>query len=162
MKALITGGAGFIGHHLVRELLRKGNGVKVLDDLSKGGLKNLEEFALNPDFEFTEGDLIDKEIARKAAEDVEVIYHLAAKIGGIGYFHKIPASLLRDNLEMILNVFEAAKNKRIKVVYLSSSMVYEGAKEFPSSEESLKGCSLPSTSYGFSKLSGEYIARAYN
>ena len=162
MKTLVTGGAGFIGHYLVKKLLEEGAEVRVLDDLSKGELVNLEGVMSNPRFEFVKGNLLDEKVMKNATKNVDIIFHLAAKIGGIVYFHKIPATLLRDNDKMTFSVFEAARENKTKIVYLSSSMVFERAKKFPSSEKYLEECPPPITSYGFSKLSGEYIARAYN
>ncbi len=162
MNILVTGGAGFIGSRIVDELLKQGHFVKAIDNLSKGEAKNLIDFKENDKFEFVQGDLLDIGVMLKESADADMIYHLAAKIGGIGYFHKIPASLLKDNTQITLNVFEAAKERKIKVVYLSSSMVYEGATKFPVCEEHLAECALPTTAYGFSKLAGEYIAKAYH
>lgn len=162
MKALVTGGAGFIGHYLVEELLKEGDYVKIIDDLSKGSLVNLKDVKDDKNLEFVRGNLLEKKVVKKVTKDVDIIFHLAAKIGGIGYFHKIPATLLRDNDQITYNIFESARENKTKVIYLSSSMVYERAKKFPSPEQHLDECPPPITSYGFSKLSGEYIARAYH
>ncbi len=159
---IVTGGAGFIGNHIVRKLLSLGHKVKVIDNLSKGELNNLKDCIDNPNLEFIQADLLDISKAKELLKDADTIYHLAARIGGIGYFHKIPATLLVDNNILTQNIFEAAKENKTKVVYLSSSMVFERATEFPSTEESLNRIPPPITAYGYSKLAGEYIARAYN
>lgn len=159
---IVTGGAGFIGNHIVRKLLSLGHKVKVIDNLSKGELNNIKDCIDNPNLEFIQADLLDLSKAKELLKDAEVVYHLAARIGGIGYFHKIPATLLVDNNILTQNVFEAVKENKAKVVYLSSSMVFERAIEFPSTEESLLRSPSPITAYGFSKLAGEYIARAYH
>lgn len=154
MKILVTGGAGFIGSALVKELLNRNHDVKIVDNLSKG--TNVPDGV-----DFLKGDLLDKSIAKKAMKGVDACYHLAALIGGIGYFHKYPADILRDNTIMTTNIFDAAKKENSKVIYLSSSMVFENTEKFPSSEEDVDKIAPPSSAYGFSKLVGERIAKSY-
>ncbi len=95
-------------------------------------------------------------------EGVDFCVHLAAKIGGIGYFHKYPATILSENNKMYSSVFEAAVEKKIKrIIYLSSSMVFESTQKFPSQEEDITQIPPPVSSYGFSKLVGEWYCRSF-
>lgn len=156
---LVTGGAGLIGHRLVAKLLELGARVTVVDDLSKGNEGNLEPFLGR--IRFIRSDLLDPRVAREALRGQEVCFHLAAKIGGIGYFHKTPATSLRDNSIMAFNLWDAAIGSNAKMVCLSSSMVFERASVFPTPESALESTPPPMSGYGFSKLVAEYIARTY-
>ena len=156
-KVLVTGGAGFIGSEVVKQLLEKGYKVRVADDLSKKEAKVLLKC------EFLKIDLTNKEVALKALDGMDICIHLAAKIGGIGYFHKYPATILSENNKMYSAVFEAAVEKKIKrIIYLSSSMVFESTKKFPSKESDLEKIPPPVSSYGFSKLVGEWYCKAFH
>lgn len=156
-KILVTGGAGFIGSEVVKQLLDRGYKVRVADDLSKKDAKVPESA------EFLKVDLTDKNQALKAMKGIDYCIHLAAKIGGIGYFHKYPATILSENNKMYSAVFEAAVANKIKrIIYLSSSMVFESAKKFPSKEEDIEKIPPPVSAYGFSKLVGEWYCRSFN
>jgi len=159
-KVLVTGGAGFIGHRLTRKLVDFAAEVKVVDDLSKGSLANLKD--LTGRIEFTNVNLLDADVAKRLLRDMDTCFHLAAKIGGIGYFHKSPAVSLRDNSVMNFNLWDAAMGTDTKMVCLSSSMVFERTRIFPTPERALEECPPPLSGYGFSKLVAEYIARDYN
>ena len=89
-KVLVTGGASFIGSHLVEALLKKGAQVRVADNLSSGKLENLS--AVISDIEFMEGDLKELAFAQKATAGMDVVFHLAADHGGRGYIATHPAS----------------------------------------------------------------------
>jgi len=154
---LVTGGAGFIGSAVVRRLLRDGHPVRVVDDLSKGIAANIPEGS-----EYLSGDLTDREVARRAFDGVDLCFHLAAKIGGIGYFHRYPADILDENNLMLSSVFRTATDAGSKVVYVSSSMVFERAGEFPTPEEAIDLWPPPFSAYGFSKLIGEWYCRAFH
>lgn len=155
-KILVTGGAGFIGSEVVKQLIEKGHKVRVVDDLSK------KEAKVPKDCEFIKADLTNPESANKALADIDLCVHLAAKIGGIGYFHKYPATILSENNKLYSTVFEAAvKNKIERILYLSSSMVYESTNSFPSKESDLKKIPPPVSAYGFSKLIGEEYCKAF-
>jgi UDP-glucose 4-epimerase len=158
-KVLVTGGAGFIGHRLVARLFDLGADISVLDDLSKGSHQSLAPY-LN-EIRFIQTDLLNSAVAKDALDGCQVCFHLAAKIGGIGYFHKMPATILRDNSIMNFNLWDSAAKLDVKMVCLSSSMVFERATTFPTSETAVEACPPPKSGYGFSKLLSEYIARTY-
>ncbi len=156
MRILVTGGCGFIGSEVVKQLLAKGHSVVVADNLSK------PESSLKQGYEFIKVDLTDTKATAQAFKDVDICIHLAAKIGGIGYFHKYPATILSENNKMYSSVFEAAvKNKIKRMVYVSSSMVFESTAKFPSKEEDVKLIPVPVSSYGFSKLVGEWYCQSF-
>ena len=128
---LVTGGAGFIGSHLVEELVRRGESVRVVDDLSTGRRHNLLPF---PDVEFIEGDLADLDVARRAVTGVEYVLHQAA-------IPSVPRSVLdpmashRANVDASLNVLLAARDAGVKrVVYAGSSSAYGNAPIVPKIE----------------------------
>ncbi len=156
-RVLVTGGAGFLGSYVVQELLSKNYEICIIDNLSKEN-----HLIQNPQINFIQLDLTNKEKAREYFKQFDTCIHLAAKIGGIGYFHKYPATILSENNKLYSTVFElAAEYKYKKIVYVSSSMVYESTPDFPSKEEDLSSIPSPVTSYGFSKLIGEYYCRAF-
>ncbi|MEX2007367.1 MAG: NAD-dependent epimerase/dehydratase family protein, partial [Candidatus Levyibacteriota bacterium] len=144
-------------------LIRKGYKVRVVDNLSKPESKAGRSLpAGRQGYEFINADLTDKESANAAFEGMDICINLAAKIGGIGYFHKYPATILSENNKIYSATFEAAvKNRLQRMVYISSSMVFESATKFPSKEEDVKKIPPPVSSYGFSKLVGEQYCEAF-
>ncbi len=153
---MVTGGAGFIGGYVIKELLKKGYKVVAIDNLSK------EDSRIPEGAEFIKADLRDKKNIISLFKRGEFCINIASKIGGIGYFHKYPATILSENNEIYSSTFEAAAiNNYKRMVYISSSMVYESANEFPLKEQALKAIAPPVTGYGFSKLSGEYYCRMF-
>lgn len=156
MKVAVTGGAGFIGRSVVLELLGRGHEVVVIDDLSKPA------DAVPPDWNLVRLDLTEEKGLREAMDGCSRVIHLAAKIGGIGYFHRHPALILSDNNRLYSNVFETAAALRMeRIVYVSSSMVFESATSFPSRESDLATIPPPLTAYGCSKLIGEWYCDAF-
>jgi len=154
---VVTGGCGFIGSEVVRQLRAKGHAVRVVDNMSKASSRV-------PDgVEFVRGDLTHAGVAREAFRGARACINLAARIGGIGYFHKLPAEILSENNLIYSHTFEAAVAERLeRMLFVSSSMVFESATRFPSKEEDLRVIPPPFTAYGFSKLIGEWYCRAFH
>ena len=156
-RVLVTGGVGMIGTAVVRRLLREGSlDVRVADQRDAPAW-------MRESCEMVRTDLRDLDNARTAARGCDRIIHLAAIVGGIGNFHKLPHTLLEVNNALYNAVFRAALEQRVaRLVYVSSSMVFERATQFPTTEEHLDDCPTPRSAYGFSKLSGEVYCRAAN
>lgn len=155
-RVVVTGGAGFIGSEVTRQLVDRGYDVRVIDDLSKEGHE------VPPGVDFQKADLTRPGVAEELFAGYEACLNLAAKIGGIGYFHEYPATILSENNKLYSMSFEAAvKHKFQRMVYVSSSMVFESASTFPSKESDLDVIPPPVSAYGFSKLSGEWYCRAF-
>ena len=141
-SVLVTGGAGFIGSEVVKQLLTKGYLVTVADDLSK------DEAKIPKGCKFVKVDLTDKKATSKLMDGMDYCIHLAAKIGGIGYFHKYPATILSENNKLYSSVFEAAAEKKVeRLVYVSSSMVFESTNTFPSKETDIPKIPPPISAY---------------
>jgi UDP-glucose 4-epimerase len=157
-KVLVTGGAGFIGSHLVDELLARGYEVIAYDNLINGKRRNLEEASMSPNFRFVEGDILDSASLDREFKGVDVVFHLAC----MGVRHSIHSPMENHlvNAEGSLRVLEASRNHGIKkFFYISTSEIYGDIREFPISES---GVPLPKTVYGSSKLAGENYAYSYH
>jgi UDP-glucose 4-epimerase len=154
-KVLVTGGAGAIGTAVVRRMLRDGEfEVRVSDQREAPGW-------MRERCEVHQGDLRDYASAREAAEGCTHVVHLAAIVGGIGNFHKLPHTLIEVNHALYNAVFRAALEERVeRLLYVSSSMVFENATVFPTPEAHVRECPAPYSAYGFSKLAGEVYCRA--
>jgi UDP-glucose 4-epimerase len=163
-QVLVTGSAGFIGGYVVEELLKRGYSVIGVDNFSKYG-KVAKSYDNHPHYRLVEGDARDTEMMTQLLADCEHFIAGAAMIGGISYFHTYAYDLLATNERIIASSCDAAiaahKNGRLKkVTYLSSSMVFESATEWPSYEGQQRDCPPPLSSYGFQKLAVEYFAAA--
>ena len=156
MKILVTGGAGFIGSNIVRELLRRNHTVAVFDNLSTGKRENLAE--VMGEIEFIEGDIRSYHLVRKAVEGVEVILHEAA-LGSVPRSIRDPITTNDVNVGGTLNVLHAARDAGVRrVVYASSSSVYGDTPELPKHEGMPTN---PLSPYAISKLGAELYCRVF-
>jgi UDP-glucose 4-epimerase len=154
---LVTGGAGFIGSHLVDELLVQGYAVRVIDNLINGSPENLTEASKFPRFQFIHGDILDDRERGMAFENVDYVFHLACL--GVRQSLKDPFLNHRVNSEGTLKLLESSRKYGVKhFFYISSSEIYGKTNIFPISEDALPN---PLTVYGASKLAGEKYALAY-
>src|SRR5664280_1012284 len=154
--ALVTGGAGFIGSHLVDALVSTGVTVRVLDDLSSGRRENLERAAGK--VEFVEGDIQNLSCVRKACDGVDLVFHLAA-VGSVPRSMRDPAHTLAVNVGGTANVFAACREFGVRrVVYASSSSVYGDSETLPK-REGEEG--RPLSPYALSKRMNEDLADVF-
>src|SRR5688572_6573472 len=154
-RVLVTGGAGTIGAAVVRRLLADADfEVRVSD--ARPAPQWMREGC-----EVRTGDLRDLNEARAAMAGCDHVIHLAAIVGGIANFHKLPHTLTEVNNALYNSVIRAALDRDVsRFVYVSSSMVFERAERFPTTEDYLPQCPVPRSAYGFSKLTGEVYCRA--
>jgi len=160
-RVLVTGGAGFIGSHLVDLLLAEGESVRVLDDLSTGCEENLAGALASGRVELRVGTVVDPRVAESAAEGCERIFHLAATVG-VRRVLSDPAAGLRNNILGADSILRAARQTRPRsIVFFSSSEVYGRTSGGPLAEDtaSLIGpTNVPRWSYAAGKAVGEYLA----
>lgn len=153
---LVTGGAGFIGHHIVQMLLDSGRTVRILDNLTTGSKVNVS--ALRGQVEFIHGDLRDLEIVRTAVNGVEVVFHQAAMVS-------VPRSIADPQMTLEVNVMGtqhvllAARDAGVRrVVYASSSSVYGDTPALPKREDMP---AQPMSPYALHKLTGESLCSMF-
>jgi UDP-N-acetylglucosamine/UDP-N-acetyl-alpha-D-glucosaminouronate 4-epimerase len=155
-SVLVTGGAGFIGSHLTRRLLQDGCTVRVVDNLSTGFRRNLDEVWDN--IEFLEGDVEDSLVAGAAAEGVDIVYHLAA-LPSVPRSMKDPIATHRANVNGTLQLLEASRRAGVRrFVYSSSSSAYGDTEVLPKAESAEP---LPRSPYAASKVAGELYTLSY-
>jgi UDP-N-acetylglucosamine/UDP-N-acetylgalactosamine 4-epimerase len=160
MRILVTGGAGFIGSNLVERLLAREDieQVRVLDNLSTGSMKNLEEFESNPKLEFIQGDIRDYDVCMNACNGMDLVSHQAA-LGSVPRSINDPLTTNAVNITGTLNIFTAAKEKKVKrVVYAASSSTYGDHPGLPKTEDKIGN---PLSPYAVTKLVNELYARVY-
>lgn len=154
---LVTGGAGFIGSHIVEALLRRGESVRVVDNFSTGRPENLRGFADR--IELITGDVSDPAVARSAMQGVEVVFHQAA-LPSVPRSIRDPLSTHASNANGTLQLLEAARHAGVtRFVYAASSSAYGDTPTLPKHEDMPTN---PRSPYAVSKLTGEYYAQAYH
>jgi UDP-glucose 4-epimerase len=163
VKILVTGSAGFINGYVVAELLEAGHEVVGIDNYSKYGPVE-KSYDRHPRYRFVRGDAKDVPLMKELASECDQVLAAAAMIGGISYFHTHAYDLLAENERITAATFDAAiwafQNRRLKKInVLSSSMVYESAREFPTAEGAERTNPPPLSTYGFQKLACEYFAQ---
>jgi nucleoside-diphosphate-sugar epimerase len=152
---LVTGGAGFIGSHLAEELARRGEHVRVVDNLSTGKRQNLAHV---PSVEFLEGDLADLDVARRAVEGIDYVLHQAA-IPSVPRSVQDPITSNRANIDASLNVLVAARDTGVKrVVYAGSSSAYGNTPTLPKVETM---ATAPLSPYALQKLVAEQYCQMF-
>ncbi len=166
-KILVTGGASFIGSHLVESLVECGGDVRVADNFSSGKVENLA--SVKNQVEVFEGDLKDCEFAKLATQDCEIVFHLAADHGGRGYIATHPANC-STNMALDNIVFEnAVRNGVDRITFASSGCVYptdiqQGKTLLREDMVSFteRGGAFADEEYGWAKLMGELSLKAFN
>jgi UDP-glucose 4-epimerase len=153
VKVGVTGGAGFIGSNLVESLLLDGHKVTVFDDLSSGLRSNIEFL----DCEFIEGSLVNQEALNLFVQEVDFVFHLAAR-GSVPRSMSSPRETFDANILGTQNLLDAVKAKRLPIVFSSSSSVYGNNPQLPKEESLLLD---PISPYAASKAAGEHLVSAY-
>jgi UDP-glucose 4-epimerase len=164
MNILVTGGAGFIGSHLVDRLLKDGHHVAVIDNLFTGKTANLRQHAAEPRFSFVEDSLLNERALEPLVAESELIYHLAAVVG-VKHVIDNPLDGLHANLQGTENVLAMAEQYGVKCVVVSSSEVYGKSEKAPLSEDD--DCLYGPTNvtrwwYALSKAVDEHLALIYH
>ncbi len=156
MKYLVTGGAGFIGSHILDSLVNNGNDVRVLDNLSSGHYKNLK--GVSGKIEFVEGDVREPDTCLDAAKGCDGIFHQAALVSVVDSIER-PQDNHDININGIMNILEAARNQGCKrIVFASSAAIYGNNPMLPKDETMLPE---PLSPYGAAKICGEHCLQAY-
>lgn len=157
-KILVTGGAGFIGSHLADRLIEKGNHIVILDNLSSGGIKNLEHLKNNKNFSFIKGDLLKIEDIENALKGVSKVYHIAAN-PDVRIGETDTKTHFEQNIAASYNLLEAMRKNDVKnIIFTSTSTVYGDAKVIPTPEDYP---TMPISTYGASKLAVEGLISSY-
>ncbi len=157
LNYLITGGAGFIGSNIVKELIRRNENVRVIDNFSTGYRENIVPFFNK--IELIEGDIRSYHIVNNAVKDVDVILHQAA-LPSVPRSIKDPLTTNEVNVVGTLNILDAARENNIKkIVFASSSSIYGNNENLPLHEDMMPN---PISPYAISKLAAEKYCQAYN
>jgi UDP-glucose 4-epimerase len=163
-RALITGGAGFIGSHLSEALLAAGQQVMVIDDLSTGRFENIEHLTSNPNFGFAVETIANATVMDRLVSECNIIYHLAAAVG-VELIVKSPIHVIETNVRGTNVVLETARRYRKKTLIASTSEIYGKSDNVPFAEDDdrVLGATTKSRwSYSASKALDEFLALAYH
>jgi UDP-glucose 4-epimerase len=164
VRALITGGAGFLGSHLAEQLLGAGNEVHVIDNLSTGSIENIEPLKGRPAFDYTIETIMNEPILAELVDRADVVFHLAAAVG-VRLIVESPVNTIETNVHGTEKVLQLANKKRKKVVLTSTSEVYGKAEAVPFREDGdlvMGPTSKGRWSYACSKAIDEFLALAYH
>lgn len=163
MRALITGGAGFIGSHLTEALLARGDDVFILDDLSTGSVENVRHLKNNPKFHYVFDTLQNRHLLAEMVDESDVVFHLAAAVG-VRLIVESPVRTIETNVNGTQLVLEAASKKRKLVFTASTSEVYGKSTDVPFCEDSdlvLGATTKGRWSYAASKALDEFLGLSY-
>jgi UDP-glucose 4-epimerase len=163
VRVLVTGGAGFIGSHIVDRLIERGDEVTALDDLSTGSLRNIRHLQDNASFRFSNASVLDAATVDAEVSQVDVVYHLAAAVG-VQLIVDRPLQSMITNIKGTENVLEAAQKYRTKILIASTSEIYGKSQNGPFKEEDDRVLGSPRTlrwSYSTSKAVDEILAFVY-
>lgn len=163
MKILVTGGAGFIGSHLVEKLLREGHEVWTIDDLSTGNKAYLAGILQHPNHQFVQGSVLERTLLQELIQKVDVIYHLAAVLG-VKNCVEDPLKVIEGNIDGTKNVLECAYPARKKVIFASTSEVYGKNTQIPFREDDDRILGSTATNrwcYATAKALDEHICLGY-
>lgn len=163
MRALITGGAGFIGSHLAEALIARGDDVFILDDLSTGSVENIRHLKSSEKFHYTFDSLQNRHLLAEMVDESDVVFHLAAAVG-VRLIVESPVRTIETNVNGTQLVLDAANKKKKLVLVASTSEVYGKSKEVPFREDSdlvLGPTTKGRWSYAASKALDEFLALSY-
>ena len=156
MKILVTGGAGFIGSHIVEYLVQRGDDVTILDNLNTGKIENLSK--VNNDINFVNGDIREYKLLERLVSDSDGVFHEAA-LASVQQSLKMQDEYFDVNVSGTENILKLAKEYGFKVVYASSSSVYGNPKQIPIKESDDRSTVNP---YAQTKLEAELLAEKYS
>lgn len=165
-KHLVTGAAGMIGSHLCRRLVGMGYEVVGVDNLLSGSRKNVQDLIGKSGFALVNNDLRHSSCATNVMKGVDYVWALAANMGGIGYITSVHADIMRDNALINLNTLEAARKRKVKGYFFSSSACaysekYQLSPNVQPLKESDAYPAQPDQSYGWEKIFAEQVCAAY-
>ena len=164
MRALITGGAGFVGSHLAEALVARGDEVYVIDNLSTGSIENIEHLKPHPSFRYTIDTIMNEPVTAELIDRVDVVFHLAAAVG-VRLIVESPVNTIETNVHGTEMVLKLANKKKKKVVIASTSEVYGKSEVVPFREDNdlvMGPTSKGRWSYACSKAIDEFLALAYH
>ena len=164
MKSLITGGAGFIGSHLAEELIRRGEEVWVIDNLSTGRYENVAHLVGNPRFRLRIDTILDQEVMEELIDRCDLVYHLAAAVG-VRLIVDKPVETMETNILGAEIVLKLANREKKKVIVSSSSEIYGKSDNIPFKEDDdriLGSTTMRRWCYSCSKAIDEFLALAYH
>ena len=164
MRALITGGAGFVGSHLAEALVERGDEIFVIDNLSTGSIENIEHMKGNPRFHYAIDSVLNEPVVAELIDHVDVVFHLAAAVG-VKLIVESQVNTIETNVHGTEMVLKMANKKKKKVVIASTSEVYGKSNDVPFREEAdlvMGPTSKGRWSYACSKAIDEFLALAYH